>query len=76
MSLRYDDSLMPFGPAENADEAALSPEVMRCGLQLYRQAWNAYEAAGCPYGQTDEAMLVWYSFNESALPDAEVVGKN
>lgn len=76
MSTRYDASLMPFGPSQDAENDDLSPEVLRCGLQLYRRAWDAYEEAGCPYGQTDEAMLVWYSFNESSLPDTQPVGKN
>ena len=58
------DSLLPFGPEANPSSTELSPEVRETGLRIYRQAWDAYREAGCPYGATDEAMLVWYSFQD------------
>ncbi len=59
-----DDSLLPFGSEASSSSAELSPELRETGLRIYRQAWDAYREAGCPYGASDEAMLVWYSFQD------------
>lgn len=45
-------------------------------LKIYREAWDAYKDAHCPYGETDEAMLVWYSFRTSTADEAVAVGRN
>jgi hypothetical protein len=59
----HDPSLLPFGdPSDSPDSADLSSAMQQCAMNLYRQAWAAYSKVGCPYGKTDEAMLVWYSF--------------
>jgi hypothetical protein len=69
------DSLFPFGRNDTSD-ARLSPEVRRTGLRLYRQAWDAYRTAGCPFGETDEAMLVWYTFQQDETEIPGTVGRN
>jgi hypothetical protein len=69
-------SLLPFGSADTDDASELAPEVRRAGLRLYRQAWDAYRAAGCPYGRTDEAMLVWYSFQPGNTDPTPATSKN
>jgi hypothetical protein len=56
--------------------SSLPPDLRDTGLQLYRQAWDAYREAGCPYGESDEAMLVWYSFQEENTGGANRVGRN
>ena len=70
-----DDPLFPTSAA-SSDSSKLSPELRRTGLRLYRQAWDAYRKAGCPYGETDEAMLVWYSFQEETRDIPFELGKN
>jgi len=71
----FTDSLLPFGN-HNAPKSGLSPEVHQTGLRLYRQAWDEYRAAGCPFGETDDAMLVWYSFQRGEREIPVTVGKN
>ena len=62
----HDPSLLPFGNSPNApDSTGLSSALEQCARNLYRQAWSAYRTVGCPYGETDEAMLVWYSFQHN-----------
>lgn len=45
-------------------------------MKLYRQAWEAYREVDCPYGETDEAMLVWYSLYGQDDTPSPTVGKN
>jgi hypothetical protein len=71
----FTDSLLPFGP-HSPSSSELSPELRRTALRLYRQAWDAYCKAGCPYGETDEAMLVWYSFQQDGAKAPYPVGRN
>jgi len=68
--------MLPFGNARPRKEEKLDPEMREYALKIYREAWDAYNAAGCPYGETDEAMLVWYSFREELDGDAVPVGRN
>jgi hypothetical protein len=62
MSDCTDRSMLPIGAnAPETDE--LSPLMQRYAFHLYREAWEDYRAAGCPYGENDDAMLVWYSLH-------------
>jgi len=45
-------------------------------MQLYREAWDAYKEANCPYGESDEAMLVWYSFRTEKEGSTVTMGRN
>lgn len=56
-------SAMQFGP--HAADATDLPDVLQAyGDRLYLEAWAAYLKAGCPLGDSDLAMLVWYTFEE------------
>lgn len=57
-------------------EAALSPQLRAFGLRLYAEARQAYDAAGCPFGPTDEAMLVWFTFDPAAGQHHPEIFKN
>ena len=52
----------PESGGETATEE-LSPKLYTYGLRLYLEAWAAYVEAGCPLGEAEEAMYVWYVFN-------------
>jgi hypothetical protein len=71
----HDHSLLPIGTAESPT-SSLSPALQACAVSLYRQAWRDYRAVGCPYGRTDEAMLVWYSLHGGEDAPSLVTGKN
>ncbi|PEN13724.1 hypothetical protein CRI94_06515 [Longibacter salinarum] len=68
--------MLPFGSARPPQEDILSPEMREYAMKIYREAWDAYKGANCPYGETDEAMLVWYSFRRTSDGENVVVGKN
>jgi hypothetical protein len=73
----HDPSLLPFGtPPDSPDSTSLSSAMEQCARTLYRQAWEAYRTVGCPYGETDEAMLVWYSFQTNADEPTLASGRN
>jgi hypothetical protein len=75
MSDRNAFSLLPIG-ADDPEGPKLSPAMQQCALNLYRQAWEDYRKIDCPYGETDEAMLVWYVLHgDSPGPDL-VTGRN
>jgi hypothetical protein len=76
MSDRDDLSLLPLGGNNDPDAETLSPTMQACARNLYQQAWREYRAVGCPYGQTDEAMLVWYSLDGNAPGSSPLTGKN
>ena len=42
--------------------AELPPVLQRYVLALYHRVWTAYRKAGCPFGATDAAMLLWFEF--------------
>ncbi len=42
--------------------AELPPVLQRYVIALYHRAWAAYRKAGCPFGSTDSAMLLWFEF--------------
>ncbi len=61
--LRY----LPFGEHTAPSAHASVPDELRdyC-VDLYRETRKAYVAAGCPLGSSDEAMLVWFTFDYQA----------
>lgn len=61
-----EDSLLPFGLNRGSSgdlPENLAPQLREAGRHAYRQAWEEYQKAGCPFGQGDRAMIVWFSFN-------------
>ncbi len=53
-----------FGPGVAADLDL--PEALHgYARRLYADAWEAYAEAGCPLGETDEALLVWFTFQQA-----------
>ncbi|MEX1054765.1 MAG: hypothetical protein WED81_01980 [Rhodothermales bacterium] len=40
----------------------LPPQLRDYGEKLYRETWQAYSAAGAPFGDRDEGLLVWFHF--------------
>ena len=67
--------LLPLGTNSSPD-ADLPPALRRCARNLYQQAWKKYRDVGCPYGETDEAMLVWYSLHNQSRDPSLISGKN
>lgn len=61
--LRY----LPFGERTDTTASATIPDELRdyC-VDLYRETRKAYVAAGCPLGDSDEAMLIWFTFDHQA----------
>ena len=74
------NSFLPFGSVTDSDpEEAMTedlpPNLRRAGRYAYRRGWEEYREAGCPFGPTDQAMLIWFSFsNETETPPT--VGRN
>ncbi|WP_022836237.1 hypothetical protein [Salisaeta longa] len=58
------------------DVSDLPPALQRYARKVYSDAWDAYTAAGCPFGPTDKAMLVWYTFNIEAPAHARTFSDN
>lgn len=75
MSDCNDHTLLPLG-VDTPDPTPMSPAMEQCARTLYRQAWTAYREAGCPYGKTDRAMLVWYTLHGGGADPFMVTGKN
>ncbi len=75
MADRNDQSFLPLGTDES-EAAELPHSLQQYALTLYREAWKDYRAVGCPYGETDDAMLVWYSLYGSGDGPALASGKN
>ena len=72
---RNEQCFLPIDPNES-EPAGLPPSLQQYALTLYREAWEDYRAVGCPYGETDDAMLVWYSLYGTGDGPALVSGKN
>ena len=75
MAYRNEQSFLPLG-TDKSGPADLPPELQQYALTLYREAWADYRAVGCPYGETDDAMLVWYSLYGTGDGPALVSGRN
>ena len=77
MSHCSDRSMLPLGTnAPDTDTDDLSPLMQRYAFRLYEEAWEDYRAAGCPYGESDDAMLVWYSLHGAGSAPSHVTSKN
>lgn len=58
---------LPFGErATSETELGVPDELQSYCLDLYRRTRRAYENVGCPLGESDEAMLVWFTFDYQA----------
>lgn len=42
----------------------MSPFLWTMAIRQYHQAWDKYIEAGCPFGETDEAMLIWFEHDQ------------
>lgn len=56
------DYLM-FG-AFSYKEEEMPPHLWQYAVRQYNEAWDAYIEAGCPFGEQDEAMLIWFEFEQ------------
>lgn len=79
--MSHSDSFLPFGPAgsPNSEDHSiedLPPELRRAGRDAYRQAWDEYCKADCPFGPEDKAMLVWFLFSRRHAQTVLTVSKN
>lgn len=54
-----------FGKGDKAS-TELAPELQQYGLRLYIDAWASYVDAGSPLGETENAMYIWYVFNQQS----------
>ena len=75
MAYRNEQSFLPLGTDESSP-ADLPPALQQYALTLYQEAWEDYRAVGCPYGETDDAMLVWYSLYGTGDGPPLVSGRN
>ncbi len=50
-----------------AEEDEMPPELWRIAVRQYHKAWDLYVEAGCPFGETDEGMLIWFEFDQHTL---------
>lgn len=48
----------------NLPDETMPPALRRYLEKLYLDAWSAYAGAGCPFGLEDDAMLIWFEFNQ------------
>lgn len=75
MESNPDFPLLPLGKAETTP-SEISPGLRPCAHQLYSQAWEKYRTAGCPFGETEDAMLIWYCLSPRSSEARLVTGKN
>lgn len=66
---------MPFRPSSSPD-APMSEHAWAVGMRLYCQAWEAYREAGMPFGSSDDAMIIWYTFRPDEDYDLSTVCVN
>ncbi len=66
--------VMPFRPASPPEP--LSETTWSLGMRIYCSAWDEYRQAGMPFGSSDEAMIVWYTFQPGADYDLTTVHCN
>jgi hypothetical protein len=59
------EKTMPiWSQSEGEDTDDLAPELLPYALNQYKRAWDAYVEAGCPFGESDHAMLLWFTFHQ------------
>ncbi|MFO8233335.1 MAG: hypothetical protein R6U20_11780 [Longimonas sp.] len=66
---------MPFRPP-NTSGLPMSENTWAVGMRLYCQAWDAYREAGMPFGSSDNAMIIWYTFRTDEDVDLSTVSPN
>lgn len=54
----------------------MSENTWAVGMRLYCQAWDAYREAGMPFGSSDNAMIIWYTFRTDEDVDLSTVSPN
>lgn len=68
---------LPFGDRVISQmELDVPSELQGYCLDLYRRTREAYEEAGCPLGPSDEAMLIWFTFDHQASSRARQIHCN
>lgn len=68
---------LPFGKRATSNmELGVPDELQGYCLDLYERTRKAYEEAGCPLGESDEAMLVWFTFDYQASSRARQIHCN
>ncbi len=68
---------LPFGKRATSNmELDVPDELQEYCQDLYERTRRAYEEAGCPLGETDEAMLVWFTFDYQASSRARQIHCN
>lgn len=65
---------MPFRSSESSDP--MPESTWTVGMRLYCQVWDEYRQAGMPFGSSDDAMIVWYTFHPSKDFDLYTVSRN
>lgn len=66
---------MPFR-SSGSSGPPMSEGTWALGMRLYCQAWDAYREAGTPFGSSDDAMIIWYTFRVDEDFDLRVVCPN
>ncbi len=66
---------MPFRPSSTSG-TPMSESTWAVGMRLYCQAWDAYREAGMPFGSSDDAMIIWYTFRTDEDVDLRTVCPN
>jgi hypothetical protein len=68
---------LPFGDRATSNMDLGVPDELQDYCQdLYERTRRAYEEAGCPLGASDEAMLVWFTFDYQASSRARQIHCN
>ncbi len=58
---------LPFGERVTGNlQSGVPAELQDYCVDLYQETRNAYEEVGCPLGDSDEAMLIWFTFEYQA----------
>ncbi len=79
--MSHSGSFLPFGSVADSDAEGppmndLPPGLRQAGRAVYRHGWEQYRRADCPFGPEDEAMLVWFSFNQGDTGAPLTVSRN
>lgn len=61
--MRRRPTLTLWSDPDGQNDQDIPPELMPFALRQYRSAWDLYQKAGCPFGETDMGMLLWFTFD-------------
>jgi hypothetical protein len=68
---------LPFGERITSNmEFGVPDELQGYCRDLYERTRHAYEEVGCPLGESDEAMLIWFTFDYQASSRARQIHCN